>query len=138
MEMGEVGVTRDAVTVIGEMEINEHEVTEKLNEETETQELTETKSQEETEIINVVTETDKSIEVDELNEIDEHTQVGIVRDKGVEHGECLMTRCEQQDSLLQERREKICSLEADRDDHSIHTLGPVGEADRSSRTRWSG
>jgi len=129
MDTGEVGVTRDAITVIGDTEINEHEVTEKLKEETETQELTETKSHGETEIINEVTEKDKSIEGDELNEIDEHTQVELRGDNGVEIGECIVTWGEQQDSLLQERREEICSLEADRDE-----VGPVepNEVERMS------
>ena len=35
-----------------------------------------------------------------------------------------MTRCEQQDSLLQEQREKIRSLEADRDE--VSPVGPNG------------
>jgi len=46
MDTGKVGVTRDAVTVIGETEtcrVRHEEMTEKLNEETETQELKEIK-----------------------------------------------------------------------------------------------
>ena len=60
----------------------------------------------ETEIINEVTEIE---EVEEkLHEInDEHTQVEIVRDNGVELVECFMTRCEHQDSLPQEQRERV-------------------------------
>ncbi len=102
------------------------EVTEKCTETQETKEgtpeprgieqETETKSQEETEIINEVTEI-KQVE-EKLQVIDEHTQVGIVRDNGVELGECFVTRCEQQDSLLQERGEGLCPLEEDRDEES--------------------
>ena len=39
----------------------------------------------------------------------------LARDNESELGECPVTRCEQQDSLLQERGEGICPLEADRD-----------------------
>ena len=46
---------------------------------------------------------------------DEHTHVELVRDDEGELGECLVTRCKQPDSLLMERRETICSLEADGD-----------------------
>ena len=44
----------------------------------------------------------------------------LARDNEGELGECVMTRCEQQDGLLQERGEGICPLEADRDQ-----VGPV-------------
>ena len=73
-------------------------------------------SQEETEIINEVTEI-KQVE-EKLQVIDAHTQVGVVEDNGGELEECVGTRCKQQDSLLQERREEICSLKADRDEVS--------------------
>ena len=122
METGEVETTSDAATINGEMCRVRHEGT--------TEKLTETKSQEETEIINEVTETEKSIEGDELNETkDEHTHVELVRDNEVEHGECFETRCEQQDSLLKEQREKIRSLEADRDE--VSPVGP-NEVERMS------
>ena len=41
-----------------------------------------------------------------------------MRDNGGELGECFVTRCEQQDSLLQEQGETLCSLEADSDEVS--------------------
>ena len=40
---------------------------------------------------------------------------GKVQDINIEHVECLETRCKGQDNLLQEQRERICSLKADRD-----------------------
>ena len=49
---------------------------------------------------------------------DEHTHVGVIGDNRGELGECIVTRCEQQDSLLQERRETLFPLEADRDEVS--------------------
>ena len=65
---------------------------------------------------------EKSIEVNEIQEIkDEHTQVGIVGANEVEQGECFVTLCEYQESLLQEQREMIGSLEAHCDQ-----VGPVG------------
>ena len=61
-------------------------------------------------------------EVEEkLQEIDGHTQVKIMRDNGVELVECIGTRCEHQDSLLQEQREMVGSLKVDYDQ-----VGPVG------------
>ena len=51
---------------------------------------------------------------------DEHTHTKVVEDHEGELGECLVTRCEQLDSLLQERGEGVCPLEADRDQ-----VGPV-------------
>ena len=42
----------------------------------------------------------------------------LTRDNEGELEECVVTRCEQQDSLLQERGEGICPLEADRDEVS--------------------
>ena len=38
-----------------------------------------------------------------------------MEDNGGELADCFVSRCEQLDSLLQERRETLCSLEADRD-----------------------
>ena len=49
---------------------------------------------------------------------DTHTEVA--RLNGGELADCLVTRCEQRDSLLMDRRETLCSLEADRDQ-----VGPV-------------
>ena len=92
------------------------------------QEIKETESQEVTEIINEVTETEKSKEGNELDKaIDEHTQVEIGRDNGVELVECIGTRCEHQDSLLQEQREMVNSLEVDCDQ-----VGPV----RPNEVEW--
>jgi len=60
-----------------------------------------------------------------------------VVDNGVELGECVVFWCEQQDSLLKEQRETLCSLEADRDE-----VGPVepNEMERMSAANgytWS-
>ena len=46
---------------------------------------------------------------------DAHTHTEVVEDNGGELAECLVTRCKQLDSLLQERRETLCSLEANHD-----------------------
>jgi len=51
---------------------------------------------------------------------DGHTHTEVARLNGGELADCLVTRCEQPDSLLMERRETLCSLEADRDQ-----VGPV-------------
>ena len=51
---------------------------------------------------------------------DEHTHMEVVEDNGGELAECVVTGCEQLDSLLQERGEGVCPLEADRDQ-----VGPV-------------
>jgi len=48
------------------------------------------------------------------------THMELVRDHEGELGECFVTRCKQLDSLLMERRETLCSLEADHDQ-----VGPV-------------
>ena len=106
------------------------EVTEKLMV-TETRVIKETKGVTETQIIKEVTETcrarheettertTKTTEIKtETREIegeldgvkDEHTQVEIVGDNGGELGECVGTRCERQDGLLQERGEMLCPL----------------------------
>ena len=74
-------------------------------------------------------------EVEEkLQEIDGHTQVKIMRDNGVELVECIGTRCEHQDSLLQEQREMVGSLKVDYDQ-----VGPVGpnEVERVSDANGS-
>jgi len=44
----------------------------------------------------------------------------LARDNEGELGECLVTRCKQPDSLLQEWRDTLCPLEADHDQ-----VGPV-------------
>jgi len=133
METGKAGTTRDATIIDGETCGMGHEGTMYgLKEVTGTQKIKETKeetaemkSQELTEMINEVTETQKSKEGDELYEtkweIDEHTQVEIVRDNGVELVECVGTQCEHRINLPQERGETVCSLEADCDQ-----VGPVG------------
>ena len=51
---------------------------------------------------------------------DEHTHTEVVEDHEGELAECLMTRCEHLDSLLQEQGEGICPLEAIHDQ-----VGPV-------------
>jgi len=43
---------------------------------------------------------------------DEHTHTEVVEGHEGELAECLVTRCEQLDSLLQERGEGVCPLEA--------------------------
>ena len=88
----------------------------------ETKEVTETTIQEETNRHADTTE----IKCTETREIegeldgvkDEHTHMEVVEDHEGELGECLETRCKQLDSLLQERRETLCSLEADRNQES--------------------
>ncbi len=66
------------------------------------------------------TETNKCTETREIEgELDgvsdEHTHTEVVEDHEGELADCLETRCEQLDGLLQERRETLFSLEADRD-----------------------
>ena len=46
---------------------------------------------------------------------DEHTHTEVVEDNGGELAGCFQTRCRQLGSLLWERGEVVCSLEADRD-----------------------
>ena len=102
-------------------------MTEKLKEvevtTTGTQETKETKGEtnEREGTTELKTETQESEEVeDEVNKvIDEHTHVELRGDDGVELGKCVVTRCEQQDSLLKEQREMLCSLEADLDEVSL-------------------
>ena len=59
---------------------------------------------------------------------DEHTHMEVVEDHEGELGECLVTRCKQPDSFLQERREMLCSLEADHDQVGPVELCEVGGA----------
>jgi len=82
-------------------------------------EETETKIQEETDRHEGTTEI-KCIETREIEgELDgvkdEHTHMEVVEDNGGELAKCLVTRCEQLDSLLMERGEGVCPLKADRD-----------------------
>ena len=56
-----------------------------------------------------------------------HIELG--GDNGVELVECVETRCKRQDGLLKEPREKIRSLEADRDE--VSPVGP-NEVERMS------
>ena len=118
METGKVGA-RDAVTIIGETETcrARHErTTEKLKEVTEKLTVTETRIIKETRgeineregTTEKVTETQR--EKQDYGTKDEHTQVELRGDNGVEIGECVMTRCEQQDSLLKEQGETLCPL----------------------------
>ena len=71
---------------------------------------------------NEVTELAETREIEgELDGMkDEHTHIAVVEDNGGELAGCLETRCEQLDSLLQERGEGICPLEAIHDQ-----VGPV-------------
>ena len=55
----------------------------------------------------------------------EHTHIEVVEDHEGELADCFVTRCEQLDSLLQERRETLFSLEADRDQVSSVELSGV-------------
>ena len=94
METGKVEVTSDATIVTSE--------TCKLGQ-------VETKSQE----LGIVNE------VDELHKNkEEHTQVELVGDIGVELVECIGTKCEGRINLPQERGETAYSLEAGRDEVS--------------------
>ena len=56
----------------------------------------------------------------------------LARDNEGELGERLVTRCEQQDGLLQERGEEIFPLEADRDE-----VGPVERVHGVNGCTWS-
>ena len=117
--------------------------TEKLKEVTGTQKIKETKEEtnEREETMEMKTETRESEEVeDEVNKvIDEHTHIELVRDNEVELGECVMTRCEQQDSLLKEQRGTVYPLEADRDEVSpIRPKEVEGMADVNGYTRSFG
>ena len=74
---------------------------------TETQIIKETK--EETNEREGMTEkfTETQRETQNYETKDEHTQAERRVDNGVELGECVVTRCEQQDSLLKEQRETL-------------------------------
>ena len=65
---------------------------------------------------------------DELDKVkDEQARMeGKGRDITTEFVECIETRCKRQDGLLKEQREKIRSLEADRDQVSPVSLNEVG------------
>ena len=65
---------------------------------------------------------------DDLNKIkDKQARMeGKVKDIKTELVECIETRCKRQDGLLQEQREKIRSLEADRDQASPERPTEVG------------
>ena len=94
--------------------------TKETKEVTETQIVTElTETRRETQELKEITET-REIESEVKETKDEHTHMELARDNEGELGECLVTRCKQPDGLLQERRETLCSLEADHDQ-----LGPV-------------
>ena len=60
---------------------------------------------------------------------DEHTHTEVVEDHEGELADCLVTLCEQLDSLLRERRETLFSLEADHD--QVGSVVP-GEAEGKS------
>ena len=131
METGKVEGTSDVTIIDGETCKLGHEgVRKKLKEVTETQDL---EIMTETQDLEIMTETQKSKEGGELyetkREIDEHRHIELVRDNGVELGECVVTWCEQQDGLLQEQRKEIHSLEADRDE--VSPVGPK-EVERMS------
>ena len=56
---------------------------------------------------------------------DEHTHVELAKDDEGELAECVVTQCKQPDSLLQERGEGICPLEADHDQVGLVELCEV-------------
>ena len=108
METGKVEGTSDVTIIGGETGKLEQGMTEII---TETQDL------------EIMTETQKSKEGNELHEIKaEHTQVELGRDKGVELVECFVTQGEHQDNLPQEQGETVCSLELDCD--QVSPVGP--------------
>ena len=61
----------------------------------------------------------------------------LARDNEGELGECRVTRCKQQDGLLQERGEGICPLEADRDEVGPGELCEVERASAANGYTWS-
>ena len=66
-----------------------------------------------------------------------HTEV--VEDNGGELAECFVTRCEQLDSLLRERGEGVCPLEADRDQADpVVPSGVEGTSEANGCTRSLG
>ena len=78
------------------------------------QKETETNRHEETTETNKCTET-REIEGELDGVSDEHTRTEVVEDNGGGLAERVGTRCGQRDSLLRERRETLCPLEADHD-----------------------
>ena len=85
-----------------------------------------------------MTETQKAKEGDELHETEQgRTLVELVRDNGVELVECIGTWCEHQDSLPQEQREMVCSLEADRDQVSPVEPCEVDQVYGANEYTWS-
>ena len=105
---GSATVVRTAVEA-GEVEVKEM------------RELTETQG--ETQDLEIMTETHKSKEGNELHEIKaEHTQVELGGDMKVELGECVETQSEGWINLPQEQGETVCSLEVDCD--QVSPVGP--------------
>ena len=65
--------------------------------------------------------------------------MGVIGDNGVELGECFVARYKQQDSLLQERGEGICPLEAIHDQVSpVELCGVEGASAVDGCTRSLG
>ena len=88
------------------------------------------------EMRNEVTEITETREIeDELDGVEEteHAHTELAKDDEGELGECLVTRCKQLDSLLQERGEGVCPLEADHDQ-----VGPVvpSELEGATSVDW--
>ena len=70
---------------------------------------------------------------------DEHTHTELARDHEGELGECLVTRCEQLDSLLMERGEGVCPLEAIHDQvGQVELCGVGGMSEANGYTRSLG
>ena len=119
MEAGEDKLIRETcrtrhveVTTTEKVTVTERE---KLKEVTTAEIIIETR-----EVMNEVTELAETREIEETrSEVtetkDEHTPTELAEDDEGELAKCLVTRCEQLDSLHRERRETLCSLEADRD-----------------------
>ena len=99
--------TREIDRIENELNKTKEETETKIQEETNRHEVTETQ---------IVTETEtREIEGGLKGPKDEHTHMELARLNGGELADCVVTRCGQLDSLLQERRETLCSLEADHD-----------------------
>ena len=104
--------TREIDRIENELNKTKEETETKIQEETNRHEVTETQ---------IVTETEtREIEGGLKGPKDEHTHMELARLNGRELADCVVTRCGQLDSLPQERRETLCSLEADHDQ-----VGPV-------------
>ena len=72
-------------------------------------------------------------------EEDAHTHTQVVEDDGGELAERVETRCGQRDSLLRERRETMCPLEADRDQVCpVELRGVEGTSEANGCTRSLG